>query len=353
MRRIFGPYEHRKGKLWKIIIQDGIGRDAHKTPFYFKSQTEAQAAADEHRKTAGAETIGQAIEGFLAWQAAEGKAASSITTARYRLEGFFELVMLIEVKEIGGARAQKLYEMYQVGRAPDTHQGALATVKAMFEWLRKKKKSVKWNVFEDVDPSGRKNHGKVQLKKDHTRKLYRWLVANAVEEDRACGALLALALGLRAHEVVGRTKDHLDSDGTELMVTKSKTRAGIRSVRLPPVLQQALARRAELRSGRLLPYKAPWVRDAVKWACTQAGVPVVCAQALRGMYATATLESGLDPAAVAKSLGHTNVGITRKSYAAAGSEGSVKSEAVIQVLEGAAVKEKGPGSVFKRRPFAN
>jgi hypothetical protein len=51
------------------------------------------------------------------------------------------------------------------------------------------------------------------------------------------------------------------------------------------------------------------------------------------MYATATLESGLDPAAVARSLGHTNVRITKAAYAAQGAGHSAHVDQVASKLE--------------------
>lgn len=333
MERVFGPYAERGGKVWRVTIQVGRGRSADRKPHCFTDEAAAKEFASKARAQIGAKTVESAFEDYLEHLVRDGRRPGTITTARYRLRGLFEPVLGLPLRELNEKRAQKLYDAYTVGRAPDTHQGALFLAKSCFEWLRRKAKLVRWNPFDDVDPIGRKNKGKPQLKKDDTRKLYRWLCVHAATDDRACAALMALTLGLRAHEVVGRTADHLDNDGTELMVTVSKTKAGVRAVRLPEVLQTALGQRAKTRTGRLLPYKAPWVRTATEWCCEQAGVAPVCAQALRGMYATATLEAGIDPNAVARSLGHTNAKITRAAYAAAGSEQSSKTARVVGTLE--------------------
>src|SRR5690606_31225512 len=141
-------------------------------------------------------------------------------------------------------------------------------------------------------------------------KLSAWLVAH-IEDDRNLAVLVALVLGLRAHEVVGISATDLDDGGTVVHIAKSKTDAGVRPLVLPEVLRQPLARIAELRSGPLFPYKPGWVRDNTKRACRAAGVDEVCAQALRGMNATMALEAGTAPEVVARSLGHTSPAMTK------------------------------------------
>jgi integrase len=284
----------------------------------------------------GAKTVAEAMEDFITDRAAEGRQPSTLVTTRHRLAGILRPVMGLPVKDLGTPRCELLYTEYQKGRAVDTHQGALSQAKAMFEFIRKRLKLRADNPWTDVDPRGTKNRGKAQLKEDDTAKLYWWLVEH-LEDDRALGAFMALVLGLRSHEVVGRTGDHLDAGGTKLMVTKSKTKAGIRSVRLPEVLQVALRKRSELRSGRLLPYTRYWVRDATKWCCEGAGVPVVCAQALRGMYTSALLEDGIDPERVALSIGHgkgSGTAVVVNNYAAQGAGRSVKTARVVERLSG-------------------
>jgi integrase len=52
--------------------------------------------------------------------------------------------------------------------------------------------------------------------------------------------LMALLMGLRAHEVVQRTVRDLDDNGRLLVIGSSKTRAGVRTVAVPPLLRPRL-----------------------------------------------------------------------------------------------------------------
>jgi integrase len=331
-RSIKGPYSERNGRVWRVIIREGVGKNATRTPYVFGTEAEALEAVTKWTKMLGAKTVAQGMEDFLQYLAEEGRVAGTLATSRIRLTGLLQPVLGLPVKDLSESRCEALYKAYQVGRAPDTHQGALSQAKGMFEHLRKRLKVVSSNPWIDVDPRGRKKRGKTQLNKDGTRKLYAWLCDN-LADDRAVAALMALVLGLRAHEVIGARDVDLDDNGTELKIAKSKTRAGLRAVRLPAQLQHALFKRSELRSGRLLPYSRYWVRDAVKWACTQAGCDVVCAQALRGMYATALLDHGVDPDLVARSIGHRSSTTTFGSYAEPGSGRSAAVKKVVGTLE--------------------
>ncbi len=331
-QKVYGPYSERDGTVWRVVVKTGRGTSAKKVPSIFSGPTaEAQARAEFRRLEVlfAKRSVNQVMEDYFTWLLEEERKPSSIVTNRYRLTGLFASVAAVPIDELTPDRCQELYNAYRVGRAVDTHQGVLALAKAMFEWARWSK-LIPVSPWLDVKPRGRKKRGKEQLSKDDTRKLFAWLVDHAEADDRACGVLMALALGMRASEIIGVTSRHLDDGGRELQIRAGKTAAASRNVRLPEVLQTALARRAVSPLEPLLPYSRYWVREATFWACKQAGVPKVCAHALRGMYATATLDAGLDPRAIARSLGHTNISMTRSAYAATGAGDSVK---VAQVVE--------------------
>jgi integrase len=315
MERVYGPYANRD--KYRITIIGGTGREAPRRNLVYATIEEAQAALRELRAAAEIKTIEQAIEDFLEYRQRCGTQPQTIVTARFRLVGLFKPVLTGPVNKLRPERAVELYKRYQVGRAPDTHQGALSLAKAMFNWARKEK-LVQANPWDDVDPVGRKRRRKNQLRIDEARKLTTYLVERADDNDGALGVLIALVLGLRAHEVVGIEARDLDDGGKVLHIAKSKTRAGERPVVLPELLRAPLEKRVH-RKGKLLPYRPGWVRDNTKAACLAAGVPVVCAQALRGSNATFALEAGTAPEVVARSLGHTSPAMTRAAYALQGS----------------------------------
>ncbi len=316
MERVYGPYKERNG-TYRIVVAARSGRAAARRTYIFATEGEAQAADKQLRADVTEYTVQRMLDTFLDDRAANETKPGSLETLRIRLEGMLKPVLLQPVQQLKAPRAQALYDKYREGRAPDTHHGALANCKAAFEWARKRK-IVQFSPWDDIDPVGKKRRRKNQLRIDEARKLSAWLVARADTDDKALGVLVALVLGLRAHEVVGIERRDLDDNGTVLHVAKSKTAAGERTVILPEVLRAPLLRRAELRSGRLLPYARGWVRDNTKRACKAAGVPVVCAQALRGTNATFAMEAGMAPEAVARSLGHTSASVTKAAYALPG-----------------------------------
>jgi integrase len=246
-----------------------------------------------------------------------GTEQSTLVTHGYRLRGLLRPVLSKLLKDVSPEKAQAMYTEYCSGHAADTHQGALSVTSAMFKWARKSRVIIA-NPFDDVEKVGKKRRRKNQLRIDEGRKLTTWLLQRIDTSDGALGVLIALVLGLRPNEVVRITARDIDDGGKVLIIPKSKTEAGERTVALPAILRGPLMRRAQMRSEQLLPYRPGWVRENTKRACRAAGVPVVCAQALRGCNATYAMNAGMAPEAVASSLGHTSATMTRTAYAVPG-----------------------------------
>lgn len=327
--RIYGPYTARNH--WRVIRQTGQGPLAERKTIVFRTREEGAAYAAKARYEAAVLRMQAAIDRHLEYlQFVREIRRTSLKTARYRLEGILAPVLDLPLDQLTPDQAAELYAEYTEGRSADTHQGTLAAVRRMFEWARRKKLAPS-NPWVDVEPIGRKNRGKPQPTRDQARVLYRYLERTCQADDRSLAPLLALNLGLRSSEIVGLTKADLDDSGTTLLVGNShrtKTRAGRRPVKLPELIAAALAERARMRWGRLLPYKSGWVRDSTKRACSEAGIPPVGAHALRGLNATLLLESGVPADAVARALGHTSPKMTKSAYAAQGSGESFRVAAV-------------------------
>jgi integrase len=332
MERIYGPSADRD--KWRVTIRRGIGKSSTRRSFIFALRADAAKFAAEARRQAGAKGCEVALAEYLDHLRAAGVRPSSVATTRMRLERFLDDVATVALPAITVARAGELYAAYTEGRAAATHHGALKQVKAFFEWARKRKYVVQ-NPFADVEAVGRKNRRKVQLRIDETTRLYAWAVEHAIERDEALAVLLGLVMGIRASEIVNIAARDIDDGGRVLWIAQSKTDAGVRALQVPPELAAPLAVRAQ--RGRVLPYTRWWVRDAVRRACFEVGVPVVCAHALRGSNATIALEAGAAPMVVARSLGHADGGRTaRDAYALPGSGSSAHVAAVAEKLRGAA-----------------
>jgi integrase len=127
----------------------------------------------------------------------------------------------------------------------------------------------------------------------------------------------------------------LDDGGNVLWIAETqggwrpKSRAGQRRIEVPEVLRQMLLQRAQDKAGETLLFISPrsrgrrshsWLREHTRRLCKAAGVPVVCAHALRGQHATLAIQAGATPHLVAGALGHASTGVTLGSYAMPGSE---------------------------------
>ena len=134
----------------------------------------------------------------------------------------------------------------------------------------------------------------------------------------AVASACALLLGMRATEIADRIVRDLDAGGTELNITKAKTRAGIRMMKVPTVLQpllQELARGKQ--SGERLFGDADrhWVFRAARQLCRLAGVPILPPHGLRGTHGRLAVEAGISGDVVAASLGHESFAVTEAHYA--------------------------------------
>lgn len=131
---------------------------------------------------------------------------------------------------------------------------------------------------------------------------------------------LSAATGLRISEVAGLHWRDIDLAGRTVHVRASKTSAGVRSFRIPPQVAAALAPfqgqpdayvTASLHGtevdGRNL-------RRVLHQTCDQLGLPRFRWHDFRHAAATAMLDMGNDISKVARFLGHTDPGFTRRTY---------------------------------------
>jgi integrase len=161
------------------------------------------------------------------------------------------------------------------------------------------------------------------------------LLLTAVRGDPFEAAyILAVTLGMREGELLGLRWEDVDLERRALRVRgnatrgfdgrrgvrEPKTSAGLRTLRLPRVAVDALARTP--RKGDLIwpaasgtPMAAPTFVSAWRAAAAMAGVRPVRFHALRHTAATLALEDGIQPHDVAAMLGHSTVATTLRLYA--------------------------------------
>ena len=341
-----GPYQH--GNRWRVVIVGANGaRCFAASPegaSSFASHAEAEAFIEAFRSAADCRTVGEAVRDYLADYAANGARESSIVTARFRLIAFFRLADADRpMRTVTPKLAQQLYsKRLQDGVSADTHRGELAYASRFADWCVKRG----WlasNPFVMIEPKGERSRGKPQLRVDEARKLLGAVSADASAE--ATGVLMALLMGLRANEIVERTVRDIDDGGRLLWIPKSKTRAGVRQLAVPAVLQPRLR---ELTTGKHPDERifGGMTRHALHYHVVRfselAGVPRVTPHGLRGTFATLAVTAGLPGMAAngamqvadaARVLGHADGGATmRRHYMAPGAEESAASTRVTDLL---------------------
>lgn len=249
------------------------------------------------------------------------------------------------------ARAAALYEaetrrvLGGSGRAVavDSHRTILGQCRRFFAWAVESG-HVAHNPFATVRPIGKPRVGKTQLRIDEARRFVAHAIDKAAHGDRiATGALLALLLGMRAGEVLGRTVRDLDDEGRVLWIPKGKTANARRRLAVPDVLRPLLLRLGQGQPPEALlfgsragapgqPLSDAWLWSGIQALCKEAGVPRVSTHSLRGLHSTLALEAGATSSAVAAALGHGSFEITAKHYAAPGALDRLRSQAVQQTL---------------------
>lgn len=215
----------------------------------------------------------------------------------------------------------------------DTHRNVLSAVKSYLKWCVKVQHYLAKNPADDVKGVGERSEGKEQLELDQLRKWegIAWALAGGGDHG-AIVALLTLHVGARAQELTKRRVRDVASffqPNDTIVIKKGKTKKASRTLGLPAELQPFVAMLIEGRDGDepLFPGKAKkgrdhvagapiatphhdrnWPRKQVRRICRMAGVPDVCAHAMRGTLAN--LGVRMDPIAIRDYLGHEHLRTT-------------------------------------------
>ena len=350
--KIYGPEPHRRKWRVRVYPPDGPGRsrgfdtkekaqayreeveaELTRTDAQYRAAqlfAEAEAALTEARACGDTKkAVSDAIVGYeLYMREHRGSAPNTIETAIYRLKGLLQPVMSTNVARVTKNMAREAYRARVAsGKSAATHRNELKETRRLWRWLLEEGWVVN-NPWMKVEPVGKVAKGKEQLR-DHEASVLERLALERARgigigsdhwaENRRVGALavlVALYLGQRPKEVVHLTVR--DVGPSVLYVDGTKNGNAKRRVRIPEVLSDLLQERAaecrELGQTLLFPFERDWVRAWAGRLCKAAGLPRVCAQALRGMHATLATEAGMTGEAVARQLGHGSTGVTYDHY---------------------------------------
>jgi integrase len=357
---VLGPYEQHNG--WRIVLvhADGSRKSTlHETEQRATRYAEillAELAREDH-------TTSTALGEYKSHLAMKGDKQSSIDVTAWAILKFFPEPL--SLKLLSAKRCQRAYDELRTRPtrskkppAVDTHRNVLAQTKSFLAWCVKQG-WLRENPAATIEGVGKrrprgKSLGKAgnELRVREARAWYVKALEFAGNGDQgAVAALVALLLGMRAHEIVSRRVADLDEDGAPgdlLWIPCSKTPAGRRTLEVPEVLRPLLLACAEGKaSDRHLfermrkheradhrPHMRDWIIDQVHRVCDAAKVPVVTAHAMRGLLATITAERGLAGHLIAATLGHEDERTTMTAYAAPGAASAGDRRRGLVVLAG-------------------
>ena len=346
--RVRGPYQESRG--WRLVVFNEKGRHS----LHFATESEAQrkkSTLTRKLERAKPRTITNMIDVYLEEKSATGRVLPYVACNERR--GITRLLGAMIARDISAltpAMAELLYQQLTMQHtvkakrplSAATHRCYLDYAKAFFGWAAKRGYIAR-SPFAEVRPAGKPSRGKPQLRIEEAQRfidvaLHRF---TKEQEPMALAALVALYMGLRAHESLKRQVRDLDANGQVLWVDFGKTRNARRHLSVPATLQPYLRQQCAGKSaehylfGETAPGRPRWKQALwveVRRICQQAKVPVVCTHSLRGLYATLAVESGAVAATVAASLGHGSFTMTERHYAAPESVMNARTARVAGIL---------------------
>ena len=342
--RCLGPYQ--EGERWRIVTVENRRRTNH----FAETWEDAVRLLGRLRRQLVRRqlVLSELLEEYRHHRLRVGMALpATIEQNEDRIRGLLGGWVDSPVADLTPARAAAAYQAHadtpsRRGRpySAATHQFDLRITRIFFRWAVKAGR-VEADPFAQVQPLGRPNVGKPQLRIDEARRFSDAAFEAWREGDPlALAALMALWMGLRASEALYRQVRDLDDGGRVLWIPGGKTTNARRRLEVPEVLRGPLLQQARDRPGDawLFPgptgqgYRRTALNRAVTALCQRAGVPNVCTHSLRGLHTTLALGAGATAGAVASALGHGSFAMTAKHYAAPGSVESAASSRVAGIL---------------------
>ena len=206
--RIKGPYSERGGTRFRIRICDAAGR----RDLYFSTRKEALIAIKEAARalpaSAKGRTLGKVLKAYMEDKVQQGScSAHTAEEQRTRMLGWLGDSLEDDLGKLTAKRAAALYEQLvqtptsKTGQPPTaaTQRHYLKLAKAMFRWAVKKG-YLSESPFASIQPVGRPNRGKKQLRFDEAERFITtaFQLFDERQDTMALAAVTALLLGCRA-----------------------------------------------------------------------------------------------------------------------------------------------------------
>lgn len=334
-----------RGGSWRVRLVDTETKK--KQSHLFATEAEARIAMPlllrRYRRPVGVR-VSKALEAYREHLATRGNRPGrpnrprTIEVTLDRLTKLFEPAGDCLTGELTQKMVRECWDRCAAGKATDTCLNTLGQARTFVRWLLKQNWIKSSVLFDEIEVLGRRKKGKPQLTEDESRAFLGCAIERARRGDPgAVAAIVALLLGLRATEIAERVVRDLDAGGTKLLITRSKTAAGVRTMKVPAVLQPLLKQLAtgKQSTDRLFGDDVDrfWVRRNVRRLCTSAGVPVVPPHGLRGTHGRLAVEAGISGDVVAASLGHESFEVTENHYAGKDAVASARADRVAAALD--------------------
>jgi integrase len=326
MCKVYGPFKDKNREKYRVKVFDTL---THKqTNYTFDSEDEARAAIPrirrQYRRPIGV-LVETALSEYRHHLEVRGNIPGrpnkprTVAETMRRLGTVFAPLGKVLTGELTKDSMAQIWEVRAKDLlAVDTQRNTVAQMKTFVGWLTKKEWVQVTDLFDGIEVLGRRRKGKPQLTEDESRLFLSTALSLGKAGDRgAIAAACALLLGMRAGEITGRIVRDLDARGTKLRITEAKTQAGIRTIKIPLILQPLLGELAKGKQpGELLfgEVDRHWVLRSTHRICRTAGVPIVPAHGLRGTHARLAVEAGTSGEVVAASLGHESFATTASHY---------------------------------------
>lgn len=326
--QVYGPYPPCKGRSrWRVQVYCAANKQ--KFSLTFATKAEAEEAIPTLIQTVREQSplpLHEAIGQYLDYKEACGLQPLSLSSLRDRL---FRFLPNEPMSLITPARAEELYLNFTKSHGrygqlkAATHQAVLRNTKEMWRWFVKRG-IAKSNVFEAVEPIGRVNAGKPQLRETDARLLDQFLFERARKGDEGALALLVqVYLGLRSSEVMRLLVGAVERGGEKVSILKGKSKNAKRGLELFPDVAKLLWAHCQGRpdTERVFAANLPqapkpsWMYKRLRQHCKKAGLPLVCPHSLRGLHSSLALTSGATTHDVAAQLGHASFKTTARHYA--------------------------------------
>lgn len=357
--RVKGPYSERGGSRFRIRVCDLTGnRD-----LYFATLSEAQTgikqAARGLLQSSRGRQLGIVLDEYYQDKLQRGLCLEqSARDQRTCLSAWLGELLEDDIGKLTPKRAALHYERLvktptrKTGQPPTpaTHRFYLSLAQRLFRWAVRKG-YVRESPFAGIQPVGRPNRGKKQLRFEEAERFITagFRLFDEQQDTLALAAVTTLLLGCRASEVIHLKARDLDCGGTRLWVAaqdsdyRGKTHNAARNPEVPEVLRPRLLQRAVgLQpedylfgiSSEGCPSRRQTLHRAVRRVCLAAGVPVVCPHSLRGLWATAGVRSGALSHTVAAALGHGSFKVTAQHYVQPGTLDGARTGQLMQLIAG-------------------